>query len=465
MSKILVADDERGICEAFSAFLREEGHEALLASSGPEAVAKVREHRPAAAFLDVRMPGGDGISALEEILRIDPDLPVVIMTAFGTLDTARQAMNLGAFDYLGKPVDLKQLRALLGRALHRPSAPASTEATPDVAERRTLIGQSAPMQSLYKQIVLLAGNDLSILVLGESGVGKELVAHAIHDQGERASAPFVAVNCAAIPDTLIEAELFGAEAGAYTDAKTTRIGRFEAAGNGTLFLDEISELPFHLQSKLLRVLQEKSFERLGSVTPIDFRARLIAASNRELDKEVEAGRFREDLYHRLNLATVRVPPLRERTTDIELLVSHFLALASRETGRKVTAAEPAVIHKLRDYGWPGNVRELEHCIKRSVLGARGDTLTVHDVEMPRPNERERRRPPSLEQAMRTQALEMVRNPDAYGGPGELYQCLVDNAGIEIIRAALNVTDGNQVAAARLLGINRSTLRKKLADAG
>lgn len=465
MATVLVADDERSICEAFSAFLRDEGHEPLLASNGNEAVRLVREREPAVVFLDVRMPGSDGISALQEIRKLSPELPVIVMTAFGTLDTARQAMEFGAFDYLGKPVELQQLRDLLAKALHRPQATAAPPAdAPVVTDRATLVGNSAAMQALFKHIVLLTGNDLSVLIVGESGVGKELVAHAIHDNSPRRSEPFVAINCAAIPDALIEAELFGAEAGAYTDAKTTRIGRFEAAGRGTLFLDEVSELPFHLQSKLLRALQEKSFERLGSVRPIEFKARLIAASNRNLDIEIEAGRFREDLYHRLNLAMVAVPALRDRDDDIEALVNHFVARANEEITKEITFVEPAVIERLRAWSWPGNVRELEHCIKRAVLAARGNTLTVHDLVMPGPTSRERRRAPNLEQALKIQSTEMVRNPDKYGGEGEIYQCLVDNASFEIIKAALNATSGNQVAAARLLGINRSTLRKKLAEA-
>ena len=464
MARVLIADDEQGICQAFSEFLAEEGHEAVIASSGPEAVALVREQVPAAAFIDVRMPGGDGISALEEIRAIAPELPVIIMTAFGTLDTAKRAMDLGAFDYLGKPVELKQVRRLLKKALHRPKPNHVEPAEAPLPDRPTLIGRSAAMQELFKQIVLLTGNDLSILIVGESGVGKELVAHAIHDNSPRASEPFVAVNCAAIPDTLIEAELFGAEAGAYTDAKSTRIGRFEAAGEGTLFLDEISELPYHLQSKLLRVLQERNFERLGSVKTIEFRARLITASNRNLEAAIDAGNFRDDLYHRLHLATIDVPALRNRQDDFEPLVQHFLNAASDEMGKSVRSFEPEVITALQDYPWPGNVRELENCIKRSVLASRSDTLTVHDLEMPDSTPRERRRAPSLEEALRTQAVQMVRHPEKFGGEGEIYQCLVDNASYEIVKAALNATGGNQVAAARLLGINRSTLRKKLAEA-
>ena len=464
MAKILVADDERGICDAFSMFLSDEGHEPLLASNGPAAVKIVRDERPAVAFLDVRMPGGDGIEALREIHAIAPQMPVIVMTAYGTLATARSAMDLGAFDYLGKPVELSQLREILAKALHRPKTVPCAPAVASAGDRPTLIGQSAAMQELFKQIVLLTDNDLSVLIVGESGVGKELVAHAIHDHSPRAAEPFVAVNCAAIPDTLIEAELFGADAGAFTDAKSTRIGRFEAAGEGTLFLDEISELPFHLESKLLRVLQERNFERLGSVKPLQFRARLIAASNRNLEAEIEAGRFRSDLYHRLNLGKIVVPPLRQRQDDIKPLVEHFLACANVEISKEVSAVEPAVIDKLKNHSWPGNVRELEHCIKRAVLAARASTLSVHDVDIPAANSRERRRIPNLQHALSSQAAEMVRNPEKYGGPGEIYQCLVDNAGYEIIKAALNATDGNQVAAAKLLGINRSTLRKKIAEA-
>ena len=380
MSKILVADDERGICDAFAAFLQGEGHEALLASNGKQAVEIVRQQKPAVVFLDAQMPGGDGISALEDIRKLAPDTPVIIMTAYGTLATARQAIDLGAFDYLGKPVELKQVRELLARALHKPQ-PSASITTTDEQTDSTLLGQSAVMQELFKKMALLSSNDLTVLITGESGVGKELVARALHDGGTSADEPFIAVNCAAIPENLLEAELFGNEAGAFTDAKRMRIGRFEAAGNGTLFLDEVSELPYHLQSKLLRVLQERSFERLGSVKSIDFTARLIAASNQVLVTEVSAGRFREDLFHRLNLASLPVPALRERENDIDLLAGFFVTAANREIGKNITGIEPDTISKLKSYSWPGNVRELENAIKRAVLAARGPTITAHDLDL------------------------------------------------------------------------------------
>jgi two-component system response regulator AtoC len=464
MSRILVADDERGICDAFAAFLTAEGHDPIVVSNGKLAVEAVREGKPAVAFIDVQMPGGDGLTALEEIKSIAPDLPVIVMTAFGTLETARQAIDLGAFDYLGKPVELEQVRDLLQRALHKPREMSVAAVQETSAGRTSLLGQSPVMQTLFKKMALLGNNDLAILITGESGVGKELVAKAVHEYGQHAEEPFVAVNCAAIPDTLIEAELFGSEAGAFTDAKNKRIGRFEAAGMGTLFLDEVAELPFHLQSKLLRVLQEHSFERLGSVKPIEFTARIVAASNRNLEDEVSAGTFREDLYHRLNLASLPVPALRERENDIELLMAHFLNHANQEIGKSVAGIELEVVARLNAYSWPGNVRELEHCIKRAVLAARGTTVTLHDLDLPEERENSASINVDLQQSLRAQAAEMVGDPENFGGSGHVYQHLMDAAGLELIQAALKITSGNQVAAAKLLGINRSTLRKKLSDA-
>ncbi len=461
MSRVLVADDERGICDAFAAFLIADGHTPVICANGKEAVQAVREQVPDVAFLDVQMPGGGGLDALSEIRAIAPDLPVMVMTAYGSLETAKQAIELGAFDYLGKPLELDQIRKLLERAMYKSQVkPTGHPVIHD--DMTTLLGQSAVMQELFKKMALLASNDLAILVTGKSGVGKELVAKAVHDLGSNRDEPFIAVNCAAIPETLLEAELFGNEAGAFTDAKNKRIGRFEAAGNGTLFLDEVSELPYHVQSKLLRVLQEHTFERLGNVKSIKFTARLIAASNRDLDHEVLEGRFRDDLYHRLNLASLRVPNLRDREDDIELLVGHFLRQSNKEMNKEISGVEPDVLERLGNYDWPGNVRELEHAIKRAVLAARGATITLHDLDL---NDAATASSGSdgLLDSLGEQAAQIVADPEQFGGSGHLYQHLMDVAGQAMIRAALSVTDGNQVAAARLLGINRSTLRKKLSD--
>ena len=470
MARILVADDEPSICEAFAAVLAAEGHEALIASNGRDAVDLVRSARPDAVFLDVRMPGLDGLAALKEIRAFDRAVPVIVMTAYGTLDTAAEALRNDAFDYLGKPLELSKIRQLLRRALHARTAPgaASVALQPAAVEPqpRQLVGQSPAMQEIFKRIILLADNELGVLVQGESGTGKELVARAVHTSGRRAAEPFVAINCAAIPETLMESELFGHERGAFTDAKQARPGRFELAGQGTLFLDEISELPLNLQSKLLRVLQERTFERVGGNTPIAFRARLVCATNRDLAAEVAAGRFREDLFHRINLVTLNVPPLRERRDDIAELVRSLLAEANREAGKSITAVEQAVLDRLRARDWPGNVRELEHVIKRAVLTARGSTLTVHDLDLDA----------EVRPAVPEAALERILAPlDAVAAslvglgaaagesPPAIHDAAMRRLDRALIEKALEATGGNQVAAARLLGISRSTLRSKISN--
>jgi DNA-binding NtrC family response regulator len=323
------------------------------------------------------------------------------------------------------------------------------------------------MQELFKLIVMLADNDLTVLVQGESGVGKELVAHAIHDSGARATEPFVAVNCAAIPEQLIESEFFGHERGAFTDAKAARAGRFESAGAGTLFLDEISELPLHLQSKLLRVLQERSFERVGSVAAVPFRARLICASNRDLVAAVKAGAFREDLYHRVNIVTLQVPPLRDRREDIAELVHALIRRANREVGKSIASVEQAVMDRLRTHEWPGNVRELEHVIKRSVLVAHGSVLTVHDLSFdPGAGSARDAEGPEVERLIEELARLAPSLVEAAGRSDmavPLHELALGRLERALVEAALAATGGNQVAASRLLGMSRSTLRAKLPD--
>jgi len=312
--------------------------------------------------------------------------------------------------------------------------------------------------------VLLADNDLTVLVQGESGVGKELVARAIHDSGSRRTEPFVAINCAAIPESLIESELFGHERGAFTDAKQARIGRFEAAGRGTLFLDEISELPLHLQSKLLRVLQERSFERVGSVSSLPFNARLVCATNRDLAACVAEGSFREDLYHRVNLVALQVPPLRDRKEDIPILVQALIERANREVGKSVASVEPAVLERFARRDWPGNVRELEHVIKRALLTAKGPVLTVHDVELALEPATPAMGVSTQDQetaALDAVAARVIARASRQDEPPPVHALTMERLEQALIREALKATDGNQVAAARLLGISRSTLRLKM----
>jgi DNA-binding NtrC family response regulator len=464
MARILIADDERGICEAFADFLKLEGHTPLIASNGNEALARVIAERPSVVFLDVHMPGSDGLEALKEIRAREPDLPVIIMTAYGTVNTAMQAMRLGAFDYLGKPIDLSQIRRLLEKALHRPSTQGGVlPPTTPSHQQGELVGNSPAMQEIFKLIGLLTGNNLTVLISGESGVGKELAARSIHRHCPLSRGPFVAVNCAAIPETLLENELFGHEKGAFTGAESRRLGRCEAANNGTLFLDEIGELPYHLQSKLLRLLQERSFERIGSVEPIPLTARVIAATNHDLEELCRQGRFREDLYYRLKLVNLHIPPLRRRKEDIEVLAGHLLNQINHELSRDIAGIEPEALAMLQGHSWPGNVRELEHTLKRAVLMARGPLLTVHDLALEVASGEEESGQDgiasSLQQAVRTamhRSLEM-------GGPGgkDLFHRLVAITEQAMIDEALKLSDGNQVAASELLDLHRTTLRNKL----
>ncbi len=469
MAIVLVADDEQSICDAFKAFLENDGHTALTASTGSEAVSIVADKAPNAMFLDVRMPGNENLEALREIRALAPELPVIVMTAHGTLDTALETMRLEAFDYIGKPVELAQARELLRRALHKSEPEPIDDGTASPIRSdglRQLVGQSPAMQEVFKMMGLLTANDLSVLITGESGVGKELVAHGIHDNSKRSDQPFVAVNCAAIPEGLIETELFGHEKGAFTSAVDMRVGRFEAAAGGTLFLDEVSELPLHLQSKLLRVLQERSFERVGSGESHPFNARLIAASNRDLEKEMRAGRFREDLFHRLNLATLAIPPLRDRKSDIAILAAHFLRVANTEVDKDIGGFDKDALRKLESYAWPGNVRELEHTIKRAALVARGAALSTHDIDIdagdetatPGPDAGDRLR--AMVRAWADDTFANLGDDNSTGGAAS-YQDIVRWVEEELVAAALARTGGNQVAASRMLGLNRTTLRSKI----
>jgi len=466
MKKILIADDEHSICEAFSRMIEMEGHQALIASNGKKALDIITRQQPDAVFMDVKMPGMDGLEALNQIQQQKITIPVVIMTAYGTMETAIEAIQKGAFDYLGKPVELDKARQLLKQMLNYSAADQSIEIeqvqTADNSPIGHLVGQSAPMQELFKLMGLLTSNDMTALITGESGVGKELVAHGIHNYGKKKNEPFIAVNCAAIPENLIESELFGHEKGAFSGAERQHKGRFECAGKGTIFLDEIGELSLSLQSKLLRVLQEYSFERVGSHRSIPLQARIIAATNRNLESEVIAKTFREDLYHRLNVITLCVPPLRQRKEDIELLAQHFLQQSARELSKSISGLDPEVIRQLSDYSWPGNVRELEHIIKRSVLLAKTGHLTIDDLQMPvaaKPNTAESNSLLQLKPVLHNILQNAFDNPADSEG---IFHQIVNHVEGRLIKEALSMCNNNQVLAAKKLGLHRTTLRKKIA---
>lgn len=477
MAKILVADDERAICDAFSDLLQCEGHTPLVASNGEQAIALTERERPSLVFLDVQMAGMNGLAVLADIRTRHPGIPVIVMTAYGTVHTAMEAMRLGAFDYLGKPVELSQIRALIKRALHRPASSMAVTSSPTPVEpgAEELVGCSAAMQEIFKLMGLLTTNDLTVLIVGESGVGKELVARGIHTHGIRRDRPFVAVNCAAIPELLMESELFGHEKGAFTGAGERRIGRCEAAADGTLFLDEISELPYPLQGKLLRVLQERSFERIGSNKLIPLRARIIAATNRNLASADEARPFRSDLYHRLNLVTLNIPPLRQRKEDVGALAGYFLARANAELGKQMQGLEAAALTRLEEHDWPGNVRELGHTIRRSVLIARGELLSVHDLGIEATTSGSAHPAPAASglEDLRCAGRRALRALIEGEGDARLegtaastpYQILVNELEQTLVAEALRMTGANQVAASKLLGVNRTTLRKKIPSSG
>jgi len=468
MSRILIVDDEAAICFALGEYLRTAGHSPTSVASGRHALQRLEEEDFDLVFLDLQMPGIGGLEVLETLCRRWPRLPVVIITAHGNMQTTIRAMQLGAHDYITKPIDLARIGELLERSLRPPSTEPEAPLPPgdDADDGHTLLGSSPVMQELFKHIGLLTTNDLTVLLQGESGVGKERVARAIHYNSARAQQPFVAVNCAAMPENLLENELFGHDRGAFTGAEEGQPGKFELAGAGTLLLDEVAELSLPLQAKLLRVLEGREFFRVGGAAPIRLSARVIAASNRNLGERVRGGEFRHDLYYRLHVAAITIPPLRERPEDIPALVAHFLHAAARRLSKEPLTVDRAALELLVAHPWPGNVRELENLIHRACAFARHEVLSAEDVG------------PLLTApaiggladadstaVWETQLRQEVRRHGPTGGhdDGEsgLFRRLITRTEEILLEEALAQTGGNQVQAARLLGMQRSSFRKKL----
>lgn len=463
MSTILIVDDEEMIRLAFAAFLADEGHEALLAASGGEA-ARLLAANPESleiAFIDYRLPDRDGLAVLENIKTASPETAAVIMTAHGRMDVAIRAMQTGAYEYLTKPLDLDQIRQLINRIIgsrthSRRLAEQGTTAAPTAPADR-MIGSSPAMQEIFKLIGILSMHDVTVLITGESGSGKELVAQAIHDHSLRKCEPFVAVNCGAVPEQLLESELFGHERGAFTGADRQKPGKFELAGRGTIFLDEIGELQPSLQVKLLRVLQEQAFFRVGGTAPVPGRARVIAATNRDLLADMRAGLFRKDLYYRLHLVHLLLPPLRERQEDIPLLIDHFLHKINGELGTSIVGIEEDAARRLLRHRWPGNVRELENTLRRAMVLTRDRILTTDLFELaaqPAPGVDEGEE--HLCQAI-TRFLAAAGDGDKNIPLEKIVGMVEKTAIIEAMRR----TGGNQVQMARMLGLHRSTLRTRM----
>lgn len=454
MHKLLVVDDENTVRYAFRRTFKDE-YDICEAGNGEEALVRIETDCPAVILMDIRMPVMDGLETLKIIKQKFPDIQVILMTAYTDTDTAMQAMKEGAFDYIIKPFDNAEIRQVLSKAFHlvRLSGRVQSEAVESEKSKEEdhIIGKSSAIIKVSKLVGQLAQADLPALIVGETGVGKELVARAIVQHSSRATSPFMVVNCASLPDTLIESELFGYESGAFTGAIKQRVGRFEQCHEGTLFLDEVGELPAQVQAKVLRVLQDGTFERLGGNHTLHSNTRIIAATNCNLEEMVQQGSFRLDLYHRLNVFPLVIPPLRERPGDIPLLAEYFVSRYGQNIPSPVVGITEAAIAKLIEYRWPGNVRELQNVIRRAVVLARSTLVTVDDCQM------------EISTASEDQnfSIDSLINETFQNSDSSPYQQVIAKVECALITKALQLSQGSQVKAAKLLGINRVTLRKKI----
>jgi two-component system nitrogen regulation response regulator GlnG len=467
--RILVVDDEESVRWALRKALERAGYRVELAADGPAGLRGAEEPGVDLALLDVRLPGRDGLEVLREIRKRRPELPVIMMTAYGTLQVAVEAMKLGAYDYIGKPFDMDEVLLVVEKALEAQAlAREVTHLRRTVEERFDLggiVGGSPAMQQIFKAVGKVAGTDLTVLLRGESGTGKELIARAVHENSRRKGRPFVPVNCAAIPRELLESELFGHERGAFTGAVTARRGRFEQAEGGTVFLDEIGDMDLSLQTKLLRVLQERRVERLGGEGSIPVEVRIVAATNQDLEAAVARRAFREDLFYRLNVVTIHLPPLRDRLEDIPALVDHFLRAFAREQSATSKVFSPEAMDLMLAHVWPGNVRELENVVKRAA--ALTTTTLVLPDQLP---DTVRVAPRTTEAAAAPESFpvewlraELARLQDSMDG--RLHEHFAARMERSLLELILRRTGGNQVKAAELLGINRNTLRKRIKELG
>jgi two-component system nitrogen regulation response regulator GlnG len=501
MPVLLVIDDEPAILAAFARVFREPETALVTAGTAGEGIGKVGAVRPDVIVLDVHLPDMSGLEAFEKIRRFDARIPVIFITGHGTTETAIEAIKLGAYEYLLKPLELSQLREVVARAfaisrlMKTPAVVAAGPEAPPVSDSDVLVGRSPAMQEVYKAIGRVAPQDVTVLILGESGTGKELVARAIYQHGRRAVGPFLAINCAAIPESLLESELFGHEKGSFTGADRRRIGKFEQCSGGTLFLDEIGDMTPLTQSKILRVLQERKFERVGGNETIKTDVRVIAATHRDLERLAAAGQFRADLYYRLSVFTIRLPPLRERGDDILLLTDFFIRKFGAELGRQVRSAAPETLEMLRRCAWPGNLRELQSVIKQALLKAQGPVLlpeflppglesaalsapppaAVAAAPVPTAPTQSPPPPPATEPAALTPPTtsdddgfaELVRYIDGRlaAGTENLLGEWRDLTERRLLAEVLRHTRGNISKTAKILGINRSTLRGRIEGLG
>lgn len=463
MNKILVVDDEESVRYSFQRAFGSDYH-IVTAGTGEEALSEIERSSPELIFLDVRMPKMSGLEVLMRIKVDHPKLPVILMTAYSDTDTAIEAMKLGAFDYVPKPFENREIRQLIEKGLEAYQMVKDTILFQRETEERgdKIIGSSRVMHEIYKMIGRVAESDTTVLIQGESGTGKELVARAIHNHGRRKEKPFLAVNCAAIPEALLESELFGYEKGAFSGADSRKIGKFEQSSTGTIFLDEIGDMSLMTQSKILRVLQDQTFERLGGKEMIKVDIRVLAATNQNLEKAVQEKRFREDLFYRLNVVTLFLPPLRERVEDIPELVEYFISRFKREVPSSVQGISPEVLRLFKSYSWPGNVRELENVLKKAFILSKSAVLTREDFPFLKGLE-----PQSVLKRFENELSLLLEIPFQIKDQlkGEFYQKIIELVERHLIEKTLREVGNNQVKAAELLGINRITLRKRIRDFG
>ncbi|MBI3999989.1 MAG: sigma-54-dependent Fis family transcriptional regulator [Candidatus Omnitrophica bacterium] len=448
-STILIVDDEKNTRDGLKQFLRSLGYDVLLAENGKEALPLIKKERPDIVLSDLKMPEMDGIDLLHEIKRTTPDTIVIMLTAYGTVENAVQAMKAGAYYYLTKPINFEELelvlkKALRQRALEHENTSLREELLRERHESGKIIGESSIIKKLIALSKQVAQSDSTVLIQGESGTGKELFAHLIHTESKRASQPFIMVHISALTETLLASELFGHERGAFTGATERKIGRFERAHGGTLFLDEISDIPESMQTKLLRVLQSGEFERVGSTKTIKTDVRLVCATNKNLKDEVEKGRFREDLFYRINVILLEIPPLRERSTDIPLLVSRYLKYFAERNRKSIDQVAPEALNLLSQYEWPGNIRELKNMMERLVVLSNSNTITAEQLP---------------EDIRRGKKMSPVKTNGGAVKETNTLQAMED----EMIRKTLVEVSHNKSLAAKKLGISRRTLYRKMAE--
>jgi DNA-binding NtrC family response regulator len=444
-AKILIVDDEEGMRRLLARVLAKEGFETATAGSGAEALQQATAEPFDLVITDILMPGMDGLQLLQELKAFDPSLPIIVITAYGTVESAVQALRAGAYDYITKPFETDEIKLTVAKALERERLLAENRYLHQELEERYsfsgIVGSSPGMHRVFDIASSVAASNASVLVTGESGTGKELIARSIHFSSPRKEKPFIVLNCAALSEGVLESELFGHERGAFSGAVATKKGRFELADQGTLFIDEVGEMSLAAQVKLLRVIQEHEFERVGGTRTIQTDVRIVAATNKNLETEVKRGAFREDLYYRLNVVNIHLPPLRDRREDIEPLARHFLGRYTRETGKKIDQISPRALSCLLAYDWPGNVRELQNAMERAVVLAKGGVITPRDFP----------------QGLQGQDQICLQLPERGGSLTEILEDLER----QLILQTLHREGGSQTRAAAALGIKRTTLRYKM----